>query len=191
MRTKKKRNNNNTPKKVTAERKVCESKRITVRTFMENEQYLIQRAAELQKKRRKHNLTGYSAWAARVDVALAKDEGRTLLNRQPMTLTIATSIKLFYIRFWISARKNKHVLILQICQFCWGQMAPRGAMGADLTACMRVCLFQAWCPRPRCAYQPWSQWARWQWWTSTCWSRACWGLAVPRGLACGSVLRCC
>lgn len=23
--------------------------------------------------------------------------------------------------------------------------------------CMCVRLFQAWCPRPRCAYQPWSQ----------------------------------
>lgn len=53
---------------------------------MENEDCLIQSAAEKkQKKKKKHNLTGSSAWAARVDVALAKDEGRSLLTRQLMS----------------------------------------------------------------------------------------------------------
>ena len=55
---------------------------------MENEDCLIQNAAEKKKKKnwkKKHNLTGSSAWAARVDVALAKDEGRSLLTRQLMS----------------------------------------------------------------------------------------------------------
>ena len=71
---------------------------------MENKDYLIHFAAEFQK-------STIASQLEQIDVALDKDEGSSLLTGQPISLTIATGIKLFYILFGINAPKE------QACSF--------------------------------------------------------------------------
>lgn len=107
-------------------------------TYMENGQKCLNQRASEGKKNKSKQFNRLPSLSDQSVQALAKDEERSLLPLQPVSLTIATSIKVFYSSFDKTSMSDSKRLSLQ-------------------QQSVSVCVPQAWCPRPRCAYQPWSR----------------------------------